>query len=331
MFLNSTEAEIMADWLVDEPVRVSICCITYRQEQYIKQAIDSFLMQKTTFPFEIIIGEDCGGDATLSILAEYQVKYPRLIKVITSEKNVGANTNFLRVVHAAQGKFIATCEGDDYWVDELKIQKQYESLNNESGVNLCFTAAKKLAGDGSVNSYAFHGKTKKIFSANTVIRGGGGFMPTASLMMSAEIAKTVPHWFISAPIGDFYLQILSSLSGGAIYLPDTTCVYRLEAVGSWSTQKSRLSNDDIVLQNKHNEYCLNELAKFGYRSDFDFAIAKMLHAGASLLASNRCYHLAKAEIERSWSYCQYCDSRQALMFHLKNTLWLYRFLKNYKF
>ena len=105
-------------------IMVSICCITYNHEKYIADAIEGFLMQETTFPFEIIIGEDCSSDRTREIAIQYKNKYPILIKIITSEINVGATKNFSRTIMAAQGKYIAICEGDDYWTDPQKLQKQ---------------------------------------------------------------------------------------------------------------------------------------------------------------------------------------------------------------
>ena len=103
---------------------VSIASITYNHEKFIAQAIDSFLMQETDFDFEIIIGEDCSTDDTLKIIKEYKAKYPDIIKLITSESNVGMMTNFIRTLEACSGKYIALCEGDDYWTDTLKLQKQ---------------------------------------------------------------------------------------------------------------------------------------------------------------------------------------------------------------
>lgn len=229
-----TETEIMANWLADEPIRVSVCCITYKQEQYISQAIDSFLMQRTTFPFEIIIGEDCGGDGTLAILAEYKNHYPNLIKIITSEKNVGANANFLSVVNAARGDYIATCEGDDYWIDELKLKKQYDCLCSMPNVNICFTAAKTIDPNGRHGIISNYSKINTLIPLSKVVRSGGGFMPTASIFFKKNIVSKIPDWFETAPVGDIYLQIIASIKDGAAYLPDVTSVYRLNSIGSWS-------------------------------------------------------------------------------------------------
>lgn len=239
----------MASWQKSNSIKVSICCITYKQDKYITDALDSFLIQKTTFPFEIIIGEDCGGDDTLAILAEYQACYPNLIKVVTAENNVGANANFIRIFNAAKGEYIAICEGDDYWVDELKIQKQYDSLKILPDVNICFTAAKTISSQGELGLIARHSREKKIISLSNVVRGGGGFMPTASIMFRKDnVVDNIPGWFQSAPIGDFYIQVIGSIMGGALFLPDISVVYRVNSIGSWSSSESTLKAEVSLKQ-----------------------------------------------------------------------------------
>ena len=116
---------------------LSIASIAYNHEEFIVQAIDSWLMQKTKFDFEIVIGEDCSTDNTLQIIKEYQRKQPDLIKIITSGKNEGMHANFTRTLKACKGTYIALCEGDDYWTDSTKLQKQVdflESNNDYSGI-----------------------------------------------------------------------------------------------------------------------------------------------------------------------------------------------------
>ena len=113
--------------LVKEPL-VSVKMLTYNHELYIGQAIQGVLQQKTNFPFELVIGEDCSTDSTREIVFDYQKKYPDIIMVITSDKNVGANKNSKRTTKACRGKYIAFCEGDDYWTDPYKLHKQVDFL-----------------------------------------------------------------------------------------------------------------------------------------------------------------------------------------------------------
>lgn len=123
---------------------LSICCITYNHEQFINKAIDGFLMQKTTFPVEIIIGEDHSKDNTREIIKSYTYKYPDKIKLIISDQNVGAVENERRVILEAKGKYIAFCEGDDYWNEPYKLQKQVDFLESNPDYSVCFHRCKHV-------------------------------------------------------------------------------------------------------------------------------------------------------------------------------------------
>jgi glycosyltransferase involved in cell wall biosynthesis len=109
---------------------VSVCMVTYNHENYIAQAIEGVLQQQTTFPIELVVGEDCSTDRTREIVLKYQKKYPSIIRVITSERNVGARKNVYRTGKACRGKYIAICEGDDYWHVPHKLQKQLDYMES---------------------------------------------------------------------------------------------------------------------------------------------------------------------------------------------------------
>lgn len=129
---------------MDKPL-VSICSITYNHAPYIRQCLDGFLMQKTNFPFEIIINDDCSTDGTTEIIKEYAAKYPDLIKPIFHDENQyqkGVRGIFVKFVFPkAQGKYLALCEGDDYWTNPLKLQKQVDWLETHPDCNLVFSNA----------------------------------------------------------------------------------------------------------------------------------------------------------------------------------------------
>lgn len=122
----------------NDTIDVSIVCITYNHEPFIAQTIEGFLLQIVNFKFEIIIAEDCSTDKTREICKEYAYKHPDLIKLIYSDYNIGAVKNEKRAMIAARGKYIAFCEGDDYWTDALKLQKQYDFLEHNSDYSVCF-------------------------------------------------------------------------------------------------------------------------------------------------------------------------------------------------
>lgn len=121
---------------------VSICMVTYNQEKYIAQAIDSILMQKVNFDYEIVIGEDFSTDRTREIVLDYKAKYPNQIKLLLQDNNIGLVKNFIATLIACTGKYIAILEGDDYWTDSSKLQKQVDFLEENPDYGLVHTAIK---------------------------------------------------------------------------------------------------------------------------------------------------------------------------------------------
>lgn len=147
---------------VPNPI-VSIRTSTYNHEKYIAQCIESVLAQKTTFPFEYIIGEDCSTDGTRKIVERYASQHPDLIRVITSRSNVGMKENGGRCNRASRGKYTAICEGDDYWTDPLKLQRQIEFLEKNPHVMICGHAVKQIDTEGRVISESKFGIHKDLW------------------------------------------------------------------------------------------------------------------------------------------------------------------------
>lgn len=131
----------------DKKIKVSVCIGTYNQEDYLSQAVESALAQKVNFPIEIIIGEDCSSDGTRDICREYERKFPSKIKVVYHESNKGLIANYVAIMQAARGEFVAPLDGDDYWIDPEKLQKQVAFLESNSEYGLVHTN-KKMLSDG---------------------------------------------------------------------------------------------------------------------------------------------------------------------------------------
>lgn len=126
---------------------VSIECLTYNHEPYIAQTLDGFLMQKTNFPFEVIVHDDASTDKTADIICEYEKKFPKIIKPIYETENQYSkhDGSLARIVNAAlKGKYVAMCEGDDYWIDENKLQMQVDFLERNPEYGMCFSNAKTV-------------------------------------------------------------------------------------------------------------------------------------------------------------------------------------------
>ncbi len=258
-----TESEIIANWQGDleKPV-VSILCHMFNQEMYIEDAFRGFLTQKTDFVFEVIAHDDASTDRTPEIIREYVKRYPKIFKPVIQIENQyskGAKPCLLSSPHA-KGEYFALCEGDDFWIDDKKLQKQYSSLLNHPGVKICFTQGLGLTNLNTTKEISNYGKNEKIYNVSKVARGGGGFMPTASLFIHKEIILNLPDWFQEAPVGDFYIQILGSMVHGALYLPSISCCYRVGAVGSWSQNKNHKNINKLIDHRRKHSLCFNRLA-----------------------------------------------------------------------
>lgn len=228
------ESEITSKWHGLKPV-ISICCITYNQERFIEEALVSFLSQTCDVPFEIIVGEDCSTDSTRLIVRRYVENYPRIIKLITSNVNIGGQKNFNRVVDAAKGEYIAVCEGDDYFKNEFKLQKSYEYMKLNPDVSMLFTPALRVeettVTDVVRNRYT-HDQINKI-DLDWVLKKGGGFYPTPTSFFKSKILKDRPTWFESHCAGDYPMAIAATLNGKIGYLDEITACYRVN-LGSMS-------------------------------------------------------------------------------------------------
>jgi glycosyltransferase involved in cell wall biosynthesis len=200
-------------------------------------------MQKTTFSFEFIIGEDFSTDGTRETVFEYAKMYPDIIRVFTADYNVGAKANGRRCMRASRGKYMALCEGDDYWICPYKLQKQVD-LMEENCLALCVHSADRLNTDSQIKTK--HSLPKSGFvSTDEIISQNGGFFATGSYMFRKDAILPLPDWFfLIAPVGDYYLTILASIKGPVYYLKESMCVYRVLSTGSWSAKYKSLEWHD---------------------------------------------------------------------------------------
>ena len=223
----------------ENKITLSICCVTYNHEPYIAQAIEGFLMQKTNFKVEIIIGEDLSTDDTRQIIGAYVSKYPDRINLITSSQNVGGIKNLLRVIEAASGKYIAICDGDDYWTDPLKLQKQVDFLESSQDCIMCCHYVKRITQAGEINYMNFTPKplrysfidvlldNKSETSALSIVFKN---TPEVSLMFKGD-------WILNCNAVDNFIRLYATfVSGKSIYVfPEIMGCYRQHPGGIWSS------------------------------------------------------------------------------------------------
>ncbi len=223
----------------DPEVMVSICCITYNQQSYIRDALDGFLAQKTRFSWELLIHDDASDDGTAQIIREYADRYPDRIFPILQEKNqysqgltnISGTFNFPR----ARGRYIAMCEGDDYWTDEHKLQRQVDFMESHPGCSLCFHSARvDVQGRAVTERQMRPYRGDRRVSPEEIIDKTSGY-PTASLLFRREMVEQLPDFYVQAPIADIPLQLMAAARGWAYYMDRPMCVYRLGGAASWTT------------------------------------------------------------------------------------------------
>jgi glycosyltransferase involved in cell wall biosynthesis len=214
-----------------EPL-VSICCITYNHEKYIREAIEGFLMQKTDFPFEIIIHDDASTDKTADIIREYEKKYPELIKPIYQTENQyskGVKVTLL-TYKQSKGNYIAFCEGDDYWTDPLKLQKQVTFLEKNPDYVITYTAVEAFDENGIIETYV--GGALKDLSEEQLKRATPINTLTACYR---NVIKEFPPELSIAKIGDLTTWSLLGAYGKGKFISDIKpSAYRVHNNGVFS-------------------------------------------------------------------------------------------------
>lgn len=216
---------------------VSISCITYNHAPYIRQCLDSIIMQKTNFPFEILIHDDASTDGTADIIREYEGKYHDIIKPIYQKENqyskeipISRTYNFPR----AKGKYIALCEGDDYWTDPYKLQKQVDYLEKNDDISFCFHNAIVYYVDTGISEPFNIELTSKTYKTKDILLKKW-FIPTASIVFRSRLVENLfPKWSKNVYNGDLCLELLLSTKGDFFYLNETMSVYRKNAPNSLS-------------------------------------------------------------------------------------------------
>lgn len=227
----------------NDPVHplVVINCITYNHAPYLAQCLEGFVMQKTDFPFVALVHDDASPDGTAEVLREYAEKYPDIIKPICDSTNRYSDKSLDLImnewINAYEPKYIAICEGDDYWIDPLKLQKQVDWLEAHPEYSYVWTDANTQQGD-IIQPYNRYLSDCDVSMEDVVMRGGL-WIPTASIVIRRELLDI--GFKAEFHVGDYPIQIWGASKGKVRYQANVTCVYRLASVGSWSDRMSRLS------------------------------------------------------------------------------------------
>lgn len=235
---------------------VTIRCLTYNHEKYIADAIESFLMQKVSFKYEIIIHDDASTDRTAEIIKEYEMKYPDIIKPIYQKVNqysMGIKvSSFVR--DKVRGKYIAVCEGDDYWIDPYKLQKQFEFMEEHLECSLCVHGGNVVSYNEKKVLYQNNAASNnRFFTVEEIIKGGGGLFLTNSMFYRSELDKQRPNFLLNSPVGDYPLTINLALQGKVYYITDIMAAYRTGDNNSWTAREASNKVKKIKHFDKINE------------------------------------------------------------------------------
>lgn len=230
-----------------DDVLVSISCLTYNHEPFIADAIESFLMQKTNFKYEILIHDDCSTDGTVEIIKEYEKKYPGIIKPIYQKENQyskGVKVNEINKERAV-GSYIAICEGDDYWISENKLQKQVDYMEVHPDCSMCFHAAKfvNVSKKSIGTPYRIYDKDRVTSMEDILVKSSPEYIPTASRLYRKECETHVPQWLLNCCVGDYPMSLLLATKGEIFYMNEVMSAYRVNVPGSWTSRMIRGKNE----------------------------------------------------------------------------------------
>ena len=257
-----------------DSVLVTICCTAYNQEKFIKQCLDGFVMQKTKFRFEAVVHDDASTDNTAAIIKEYAGKYPEIIKPIFEKENQYSkhNGSLRRIMRenmrgkyiAMRGKYIATCEADDYWTDPYKLQKQVDILEADPNVSMVYTAFRTVDPNGDFMPRPIYEKYKKIsFSGDILCQliSSGNFIMTLTTCIRRDVYKS--NIMTQTQIGlDYLLFLTAALMGKAAYLSEETGCYRYSPQSEMNANLGYVKSSYI----KAKKYFVKEFLNSGIKS-----------------------------------------------------------------
>lgn len=252
----------------DNDIMISINCITYNHEKYIKDALEGFLMQKTNFKYEILIHEDASTDNTANIIKKYEKKYPKIIKPIYQKENQfskGIKINFEFNYKRSKGKYIALCEGDDYWTDPYKLQKQVDFLEDHKEFSICFHSVEKIDEDGNILNYKLwpdNTRTKEITTLTDILKTN--YIATASVVFRNNLINYEDYENLSKDLvfGDWVFHVLNAKKGSIYFINQKMGVYRKTNKGLHKiTDKCKLLEDVLEFYKRLERYFDDENIK----------------------------------------------------------------------
>lgn len=249
---------------------ISVVCMTYNHEKYIRKTIDGFLMQKGDFEYEIIIHDDASTDGTVEILKEYKKKYPQKIELILQKKNRYSKEKGIQIFKTyilplVKGKYIALCEGDDFWIYDRKLEKQFKLMEENDNISLCYHNALIYQKRCDLLRLNVNNHPSGYIEKCDVINVTKGWYPTASFFGRSDYIREVPS-FSCIPTGDEVWRTCMACRGDLYYFNRAWSVYREFTVEGWNTRYYQ----DKELAKKHFRDTVEYFKEFNFYSEERF-------------------------------------------------------------
>ena len=216
---------------------VSVAITAYNLEKWLPRAIDSVLEQRTTFPIEIVISDDCSADNTLSIAHSYRERYPNLIRVLERSKNVGVQRNTWETLEQCRGKYTAQLDGDDCWTNPDKLAIQVETLESDPTVNVCCHYVRWITADAEVTLDRFPSVAAGRYGLDEIVRHN--IVPTLSAMFRSGIHRGLPGWYFNfQSLSDWPIWVLAARTGDIVLIDRVMADYMLTPDSSFQSKGS---------------------------------------------------------------------------------------------
>lgn len=290
-------------------IKVSVCCTVYNHEKYLRKCLDGFVMQKTNFAFEVLINDDKSTDSSADIIREYYEKYPDIIVPVFQTENQyskGVQIIYDILVPMARGKYIAICEGDDYWCDENKLQVQYDYMEEDKECVMCLHNTVFHYLDGSHKDRLFNNWTT-VHELNAEELFGGWAVHTSSYFLRKEYTH-IPNYGRKCWAGDMVLRTWLFTIGKIVALPQVMSVYN-SGVENSATSKNKsvsIKIDNITGMINYLEQ-LNIETSFKYNEVIDKIIK---HQHFIIFVTSKTYIIANSTNKR-----EITEAAKAIVIH----------------
>ncbi len=329
---------------MENEIMVSIWCKAYNHAQYIRNTLDGFVMQKFSRQYEVVVHDDCSQDGTQDIIREYHEKYPQLFKVIYQKENTfsqGIAVNLEQMMPLVKGKYLAFCEGDDYWTDEYKLQKQFDIMENHQDCSICVHKVRLVEESGKLTEQAypnFEMLSQKLSPEDYLkieYAEFRYFTQTSSFFMWTSAFRTflenTPEFAkLKMGISDLPLKLYLITLGNMYYLQDEMSCYRTGSIGSFTSRN--LNNEVNFLKTRKQLLFMaakfNEYTASRYQ---DYLDQYALHINIQIAFTTKNYRSLLYDKEfQEWRKRTSNNSllKISLKYHLPFLFKCYNYLKN---